>query len=214
MDAGLLPVKRLDTAKRRLLPHVSEEERFTIARALLEDSLDLCASVDVLQWWVVSEDESVRELARSRGFALVDDPGDGLNSALNAGIAAIRVAGAGSVTIIPADVPLAWSGDIHDILDTGATSDVVAVPSRDGGTNALYLSPVDVMPPAFGHYSFKAHLAEADRLGLRCTMLPLPRLELDIDTIDDVDAYLSRPKAAESRTSAVLGKIRAKSPNA
>ena len=44
MDAGLLPVKHLDAAKKRLLPHVTEEERVAIARALFEDALDLCGS--------------------------------------------------------------------------------------------------------------------------------------------------------------------------
>jgi 2-phospho-L-lactate guanylyltransferase len=211
MDAGLLPVKNLDLAKRRLLPHVSEEERFTIARALLEDALDLCASAGFMSWWVVSEDATVRELASERGFALVDDPGEGLNRALVAGIQAVTQAGADSVTIVPSDVPLAWAGDLQDIIDTGATSEIVAVPSRDGGTNALYLSPPTTLEPAFGPFSFKAHLAAAERLGKRCTMLPLSRLELDIDTIEDVDAYLARPKAAETRASVVLADIRARS---
>lgn len=209
MDAGLLPVKRLDTAKRRLLPHVTEDERLAIARALLEDALDLCGSAEMFEWWVVSEDETVRGLARNRGLNLADDPGTGLNDALIAGIATAMSAGAGSVTIIPTDVPLAWSGDLQDIFDTGATSEIVVVPSRDGGTNGLYLSPGDALRPMFGDFSFKAHLAEAERMAKRCTMLSLPRLELDIDTIDDVDAYLARPKAAESRTSQVLAEVRA-----
>lgn len=210
MDAGLLPVKRLDRAKRRLLPHVTEEQRLAIARALLEDALDLCTSASMFEWWVVSEDEEVRGLAEGRGFRLATDPGTGLNPALEAGIAETIAAGADSVTIIPVDVPLAWAGDLQDIHDTGATSEIVVVPSRDGGTNALYLSPGDVLSPRFGEFSFKAHIAEAERLGKRCTMLALPRLELDIDTIEDVDAYLARPKAAETRSSVVLTDIRAR----
>lgn len=210
MDAGLLPVKGFDLAKRRLLPHVSDEERLTIARALFEDALDLCGSTTGIEWWVISDDQEVLAAARARGLGLVDDPGTGLNEALSAGIRTVIEAGAESVTIVPTDVPLAWAGDLQDITDTGATSSVVVVPSRDGGTNALYLSPPDVLEPSFGEFSFKAHLAEAERLGLRCSMLALPRLELDIDTIEDVDAYLARPKAAESRTSAVLAGIRAR----
>lgn len=191
-----------------MLPHVTEGECLTIARALLEDALDLCSSAEMLQWWVVSDDEEVRDLAARRGFRLAADPGEGLNRALEAGIAEIVAAGADSVTIIPMDVPLAWAGDLEDIYDTGAASDVVVVPSRDGGTNGLFLSPADVLSPRFGEFSFKAHLAEAERLKKRCTMLALPRLELDIDTIDDVDAYLARPKAAETRSSSVLANIR------
>lgn len=214
MDAGLLPVKRLDAAKRRLLPHVTDEDRLTIARALLEDALDLCESSSALEWWVVSDDEGVLTEAAQRGFGTVADPGTGLNDALEAGIDAVIRAGASSVTIVPSDVPLAWSGDLADILDTGATSSVVVVPSRDGGTNALHLSPPDALKPSFGEFSFKAHLADAERLGIRCTMLALSRLELDIDTIDDVDAYLARPKGAETRSATVLAEIRARRPRA
>jgi 2-phospho-L-lactate guanylyltransferase len=106
-------------------------------------------------------------------------------------------------------VPLAWAGDLQDIADTGATSDVVVVPSRDGGTNALYMSPGDLMEPLFGEHSFKAHLHAAEELGKRCTILALARLELDIDTIEDVDAFLARPKVAETRSSVVLARARA-----
>lgn len=208
MDAGLLPVKRLDEAKQRLLPHVTEDDRVTIARALFEDALDLCASFPVIEWWVLSDDDEVRSAAKARGFSLAVDDGKGLNTALESGIRTVTEAGAGSVMIIPTDVPLAWAGDLQDIADTGATSSIVVVPSRDGGTNALYLSPGDVIKPSFGEFSFKAHLAEAERLGIRCSMLALPRLELDIDTIEDVDAYLARPKPAETRTATLLAQIR------
>ena len=209
MDAGLLPVKHLDRAKSRLLPHVTDDQRRAIALAMLTDALDLCAAVKGLAWWVVTDDETAIAMAHERGFDVVVDPGTGLNDALEAGIATVTAAGAGSVTIVPVDVPLAWAGDIQDLLDTGATSEIVVVPSRDGGTNALYLSPTDVLEPQFGEFSFKAHMNEAERLGKRCTMLPLPRLELDIDTIADVDAYLARPKAVETRSSVVLTQIRA-----
>lgn len=208
MDAGLLPVKRLDRAKKRLAGSLTESQRLEVVEALLEDAFDLCASAGFLTWWVVSDDPNVLERAEARGFSTVADPGGGLNSALEAGVEEAMSAGAGSVTVIPTDVPLAWAGDLQDIVDTGATSDVVVVPSRDGGTNALYLSPGDVMRPHFGEFSFKAHLAEAERLHKRCSILALPRVELDIDTVEDIDAYLMRPKAAETRSSVVLARLR------
>ena len=209
MDAGILPVKRLDRAKQRLVPHVTEDERRAIADALLDDALDLCAAADGYTWWVVSDDDAVLARARKRGFETVIDPGDGLNAALSAAIGAASAAGAESVTIIPTDVPLAWTGDLQDIADTGATSDVVVVPARDGGTNALYLSPPDVIEPRFGEHSFKEHLRAAEERGKRCAILALTRLELDIDTIEDVDAFLARPKAAETRSSVLLAQTRA-----
>jgi 2-phospho-L-lactate/phosphoenolpyruvate guanylyltransferase len=210
MDAGLIPVKKLRLAKARLSEHFTTYERFEIARALLDDTITLARSAPFLEWWVVSDDPVVEEMARSHGFELAADPGEGLNSALAAGIEVITAAGAESVTIVPCDVPLAWKGDLEDLLDTGATSDVVLVPSgNDGGTNALYLSPPDLLEPHFGEGSMKAHIADAEARGARCSILALDRFALDIDTIEDVDAFLAKPNRFPSRTGEVLEKLRA-----
>ena len=209
MDAALVPVKALARAKSRLAGHFAPNERLAVARALLEDTFTLAESASFLSWWIVSPDPVVEELARSRGVATAPDPGRGLNPALDAGIATLVAEGATSVSIIPCDVPLAWSGDLHDLLDTGATSDVVVVPSgTDGGTNALYLSPPDVLAPHFGEGSLKAHLEEAEARRARCSILALDRLALDIDTIEDVDAFLARPNRFPSKTGEVLERLR------
>ena len=209
MDAGILPVKSLERAKQRLSTHFDASERRRIAAALLEDALALCETVDFLRWWVVTDGAEVVEIAGERGFRTVSDPGRGLNAALDAAIAVAVDAGAASVTVIPCDAPLAFRGDL---VDTGATSEIVLVPSeRDGGTNGLYLSPPDLLQPRFGEGSLRRHLDVAERHGYRCALLSLPRLALDIDTIDDVRDYLGRPKHGPSRTAAVLEELRAKS---
>ena len=210
MDAGLLPVKALDRAKARLGPGFDAEQRREIAAALLDDALALCLSVDVLQWWVVSDDREVLARARDAGLKTVDDPGSGLNDAIAVAVDAAAGAGAESVTVIPCDVPLAYKGDLADLLDTGATSDIVLVPSGDdGGTNALFLTPPDIIEPAFGPGSLQRHIALAERRGYRCSILSLPRLALDIDTPADVDVFLSRAGAFGGRTAEVLRKLRA-----
>ena len=201
-------MKRLDRAKRRLAEHLSARDHREAVTALLADALDLCASASFFTWLVVSDDDEVLRRAQERGFGTVTDRGRGLNDALALAVDVAAQAGATSATIIPSDVPLAWAGDLRDILDTGETSDIVVVPSRDGGTNALYLSPPDVMSPHFGTASFTAHLAEAERLGKRCSILSLARLELDIDTIEAGDLFLARPKAAESASATVLARVR------
>jgi 2-phospho-L-lactate/phosphoenolpyruvate guanylyltransferase len=209
MDAALLPVKRLDRAKGRLAGHFDAHQRAAIARALFEDALALCAAADFLRWWVVSDDPQVLAEAGRRGLETVRDPGVGLNRALEDGIAEATSQGAATVTIVPADVPLAWRGDLEDLLDTGATSDVVVVPSRtDGGTNALYLSPPGLIAPQFGPGSLKAHVDIAERLKLRCAILSLPRLELDIDTLEDVDSFLAARRPAPTHAATVLERLR------
>ena len=207
MDAGLLPVKRLSDAKQRLGDVLDPDDRIRVGTALIEDALALCASVDFLTWFVVTEDDEVADAARGRGLTVVDDPGSGLNDALRVGIDEVGARGAASVTVVPADVPLAFKGDIEDLLDTGATSDVVVVPSeRDGGTNALYLRPPGVLQPSFGPSSLRAHIDLAEQRGLRCSILNLPRLALDLDTIEDAHEVLKRSRFP-SRTSQVLADL-------
>lgn len=209
MDAGLLPVKALTRAKSRLAPVFDGDQRRAIATALLEDALDLCAAVDFLQWWVVSEDDEVLRKASDAGLKTVTDPGAGLNDAVAAGMAKALAAGAESLTVIPCDVPLAYKGDLVDLLDTGATSDIVLVPSGgDGGTNALFLSPPGLIEPAFGPGSLQRHIALAEKQRYRCSILSLPRLALDVDTPEDVDAFLKSAGEFGGRSAALLRKLR------
>lgn len=210
MDAGLLPVKALDRAKARLAPEFDDAQRRSIADALFADALDLCASVELLEWWVVSNDDDVLTRASEAGLHTVTDPGGGLNVAIAAGMKEAVAAGAESLTVLPCDVPLAYRGDLVDLLDTGATSDIVLVPSGDdGGTNALYLSPPDLIEPAFGSGSLQRHIALAEKERYRCAILSLPRLALDVDTPADVDAFLAAAGEFGGRSAELLRKLRA-----
>ena len=201
-----MPVKRLDLAKGRLSKDFSDEARGQIARALLEDALRLCrATSGFLTWWVVSDDRKVLERAADYGCFGIKDESEQLNSALAFSIRKVEAEGATSVTIIPSDAPLTYENDLRDLLDTGATSDIVLVPSeRDGGTNAVYMKPPTLIDPHFGPQSLNAHMSLAGRLGLRCSMLVLTRMSLDIDTIEDVHEFMKRDTLKTSATSRVL----------
>jgi 2-phospho-L-lactate guanylyltransferase len=209
MDAGLLPVKRFDRAKQRLGEHFDAAERVSLAEAMLSDAFELCAAADFLSWWVVSDEATVLKRAQSLGFETVDDHGADLNAALRDAATTIARAGARSVAIVPVDIPLADASDLRDLVDTGGTSDLVIVPSRrDGGTNALFMRPPDLIAPMFGPSSLQRHIEAADSRGLRCSILSLSRLALDIDTIDDIDDFLDNPLAAGTRTREVLVGLR------
>lgn len=208
VEAGLVPIKEFAHAKRRLSEHFDDGERLQIVAALVDDAIDLCAAVGELSWWVVTSEPEAARRATERGLDCLPDPGRGLNEALVAAIATIASQGATAVTVIPCDIPLARPGDLRDLLDTGATSDMVVVPSTDGGTNALYLRPPQLSPPRFGKTSFRAHLAAAERLHCRCAILNLPRLALDIDTLGDVDAFLERSQQESNATRRVLARLR------
>ena len=213
MDAGILPVKRLDRAKGRLAGSFDDEARVAIAGALLERAFAVLDGSEFLRWWVVTDDDSVDERARERGFGVVRDEGRGLNDALRIGIDDVVRAGASSVTIVPADLPRAEPEDLVDLVDTGATSNVVVVPARTGGgTNALYLRPPALIEPSFGPGSLAAHVGAAEERGVRCSILPLPRMELDIDTPEDLELFMEESGGAAAAIISALVSNAARGP--
>ena len=175
---------------------------------MLEDVLDLARGADFLSWWIVTADNAVAEHAAHREIGVLLDRGGGLNAALASGASELARRGARSISVIPADVPLAAPDDLADVLDTGATSDVVVVPSATGGgTNALYVDPPRAIDPSFGEGSLGAHVRAADERGLRCSILGLDRLEIDVDTPEDAARFLDRPGALRTRTGRVLEEL-------
>jgi 2-phospho-L-lactate guanylyltransferase len=208
MDAGLLAIKRPDQAKQRLGKAFTKSQRIEIAGAMSNDALDLCARADFLTWWVVTDGAEAARAADELGFHVVMDDGAGLNPALLKGLAAIDDAGVDSVTIIPADIPGARSEELQDVLDTGETSQLVVVPSGDGGTNALYLRPPTLVEPRFGQGSLQAHLHVAEEQRIRCSVLPLESMALDIDTPEDVERFLEEGAGSTTRTYEVLSRLR------
>jgi 2-phospho-L-lactate guanylyltransferase len=205
MDAGLLPVKHLARAKGRLGPALTDHDRYVIARGLFDDALELCRRVERVQWWVVSDDAGVRDAARAAGLGILEDPGGGLNTAVRLALDSPTVAQADSVVVVPADVPLATEAEMDDLLDTAATSDVVIVPSaRDGGTNGLYMTPPGIIRPSFGPASLAAHMKSAEEAELRCSILELPGLGLDIDRVEDIETFLQDPAAPATATGRAL----------
>jgi 2-phospho-L-lactate guanylyltransferase len=84
----------------------------------------------------------------------------------------------------------------------------VIVPDRHGhGTNALLLTPPDVMEPAFGPGSFVRHAALARAAGATIRVADVTSLGLDVDTPEDLAALraaLAAHDADAPRTRALL----------
>ena len=105
---------------------------------------------------------------------------------------------------MPGDVPGASADEIAAVLAAhGRASDgapaVTLVPSYDRrGTNCVLCSPPDVLPFAFGHDSFEPHCEAARAQGIAPRIIALPGLGLDIDTPDDLRAFMARPAAGRT----------------
>jgi 2-phospho-L-lactate guanylyltransferase len=137
----------------------------------------------------------------------------GQSPAALTGLARATELGCERALLVPGDCPLIDPAEIDELLSDARIddADVVIVPDRHrSGTNALLLDPQSDFEPQFGPDSLSRHVEEAARRGLRHIVEPLPSLELDVDTNDDLGeliAVLEREPDRAPHTHAVLRQI-------
>jgi 2-phospho-L-lactate/phosphoenolpyruvate guanylyltransferase len=185
MPVPLVPVKALAEAKGRLGPWLSPLERRLLAIAMFEDVVAALQAVDGLEApVVVSPDREVWRRAEAIGCRVVEEPDGqgGLNGALE--LAAARLAGAGGLLVVAADLPLATAAALRRVLEAAAAAPVVVVPSHDGdGTNVLAWREPGSFAPRFGPDSAARHLSAPGAV-----RLDEQGLALDVDTVEDLRA--------------------------
>ena len=119
----------------------------------------------------------------------------GLCHAYSAVAGDLLTRGASTMLLLPADIPLVTKADIQALLAQHTRPGVtLAAAGSDGGTNALLVSPPDIIAPAFGENSCQRHSAHAREQGLEPTVLNTSGLNLDIDTLEDIHALLASDK--------------------
>jgi len=183
-EVVLVPVKAFHQAKKRLGSALTDSERIALVRTMATHVVSACAPLPVA---VVCDDESVARWASDLGATVMWEPGQGLNGAVRAGVERLARAGARWVTIAHGDLPRARGLGVLPPF-VGAT----LVPDRrDDGTNVLRLPAGCDFHFAYGPGSFRAHRAEAARLGLAVRVLRDPDLAYDVDWPADV-AELAR----------------------
>ena len=187
---AIMPVKRFGIAKVRLGDELSGGTRRALAEAMVTDVLmALRRTKAVAEVLLVTSEPAAEAIGRGYGAnVLVDDREEGQSAATLIGIAYALEAGAPRVLLVPGDTPALDPGELDALLDRPATGrSVVIVPDRHGsGTNALLLTPPDVIEPAFGPDSRSKHERAAADAGVPCTVEHVETLALDVDTSDDL----------------------------
>ncbi len=179
------------TAKSRLSPILSPEQRSRLAEAMLADVLAACEAAGLAGTIAVVSAAGEPDATRLGAVRLVLDPGEGLNPAVAAGVLAATQAGASAVLVLPADIPLARAEDLFAVLAAAgqAPRAVVLATDRAGeGTNALLVRPPRLTQPSFGPASAARHLEAGRQAGALVVAVDRPALALDIDTPGDLDA--------------------------
>ena len=206
MIGAVLPIKDMGDAKQRLAGLLSAAERRQLSEVMAGDVLATLSQVPgISEIVVVTRDQRARALAHRHGARVLAEPSnDGQSAAVERAAAALGRAGADALLQVPGDVPGASVAEIAAVLESheshrGAGPAVTLVPSRDRrGTNCVLSSPPGALPFAFGHDSFGPHCEAARAGGIAPRILPLPGLGLDLDTPDDLRAFIARPAAGRT----------------
>lgn len=190
----LVPVKSFADGKSRLRGTLSDPTRIALNEFLLRCLLDTASRFPGLdRTAVVADDRRVLGLASSAGaIALGQRRAVGLNDALAESASRLAPMGARRVIVVACDLPEVGVDDLRELARV-ATDElgVVVVPDRHGsGTNALAFDAAAPPPFRFGEASFDAHRRAAVAAGLRPRSYTNPAFARDVDTRDDLAAWL------------------------
>jgi 2-phospho-L-lactate guanylyltransferase len=188
---AVLPIKRFNGAKQRLQEQYTPGERRALSEAMFYDVLvALRRTKSLAEMLVISGDLAAQQIAAGYG-ALVHIDGDhGHNPAALVGVREALERGGDRALLVPGDCPMLDPRELEELLARPVPArSVLIVPDRHGtGTNALLLTPPDVLEPSFGPGSCQRHAAHAEAAGVRHEVIEVASLALDVDTPEDLEA--------------------------
>lgn len=217
MTIALIPVKRLEESKSRLLSALRAETRQALTLAMLEDLIEALARSGVVRRIAVTTpDATVAARARAAGAEVVLRPEPGLNAALEDAADRLALASDEALLVVLGDVAGAEPAELRRLVESAqaahelhgatphaATPGVWLAPSADGGTSALLLRPARAIPFCFGPDSAARHRDAARARGVAYHDVALPSLAIDLDSPEDLAAFLATPGGG-ARTRALL----------
>ena len=191
MLMAVVPAKSLEAAKQRLAQALPPADRRDLVRRMLGQALLALDGAGIALRAVATRDAALAAQATGHG-ALAFDPGmeGDLNRAAAAAAAHAKRQGATSLLLLAGDLPWIEPEDVVALVEAAMQADVVIAEAKDGGTNALLLTPPDAIPFAFATAApSAAHHAEFARArGLAYRIIRRPGLARDIDLPADLAA--------------------------
>lgn len=193
----IVPHRGLEHAKTRLAAVLEPDERADLAERLLRHVLTTAVSTghEVV---VISPDPALSPAVAATGAVLSVQRGMGLNTGLRQARGEALAAGVTLIAVLHGDLPDLTAADVTALIAAAGGAPAVAIaPDAAGrGTNGLALSPPDVIDFAFGPDSFAAHRAAGEESGVALAVVKRAGLAFDLDTPDDLAAWLERGDAA------------------
>jgi len=191
----LIPVKNLSTAKQRLADALPQSQRSQLAEAMLRDVMTAASGVlDRIDVALVTGDARAQHLAHEFGFGVIEDTrNQSETAAIEMATAWCEQRGYDTTVVVPGDIPLITSGELHRVLDAAPAEGAVFVPAYDRrGSNCILRRPASLIPLRFGNDSFVPHCEAMRKTGKELVILEMPGIGLDIDNPHELELLVQR----------------------
>lgn len=201
----VVPMKDPKISKSRLNDALAPEARERLATLLFKNTIDvLLESVrfidKIFDVAVITNSDQIKKIAKRKGTLIINDEKKPILSR------SIKIASDwadtnfyASMCVIPADLADPKTNDIISFLSYPLQEVGLAItPSIDLGTNALHISPVNLIEFQYGEKSSIKHISSASSIGVTPIILPFDSLRFDVDTNLDLKEFLAiNPDLAE-----------------
>jgi 2-phospho-L-lactate guanylyltransferase len=186
---AVLPVKERSLSKTRFGAVLNQEQRATLSKSMLLDTVDSMISSRVFESIAVltPEPENWKEEVQS-GVQVVGTETPGLNESVWEYTQSKTLAEGDSLSVVLPDLPASRKEDFLELdRALGAKGSVVIAPDRHlTGTNVLAGTRPLAWRPMFGADSFRRHLTSLLDRGMQPRILYREGLMCDVDNIDDL----------------------------
>jgi len=194
---AIIPVSKFKNAKTRLSPFLSEEERESLLKVMLQDVTDtLKKHVDKI--FIISRDEDVLNYAKKLNLdTILEDENSNLNKALKQAMKYCK-GKVKKIIIVPSDVPLIGKTNVQMLIDASKSLDFIIVPSKGGGTNMIIMKPMAIHT-RFEGFSYKEHVQAAERKKLNPQVHDSFFMALDVNTAEDLGEIMIHGEKTHTR---------------
>lgn len=184
-----MPIKDFARAKSRLGTTLTAEQCAQLAACMAADvitALQGCTSISHIV--CLGEGPEIQAFATEHGCAFITEQSDaGLSANLDLAAQQLQDKGAQTLLIVPGDLPTITPADIDKLLNNHHGGLTVCPAVRDGGTNALVVSPPTGIGFLFGEQSCKQHIRAAETAGLKNRVVQVAAFDYDIDRPVDLE---------------------------
>ena len=197
---AIIPIKELSASKRQLSAVLSPEERCSLTAAMLEDVLKALKSSMITEIIIVGAGSLAQQVADKHGASYLSKGRVGLDRAVKTVVEWCLEKKVDAVLVLPANIPLTSSKDIDRIVELGSEEpSVVLSPSLNGGMNAIFLNPPNVIQAYFGPNCFFQNVETAIKKDVIIRFYSSREIAMNGDSEEDLQRLFETEKNTTSK---------------